>query len=128
MSSYGTVLLLITALLCNAAANLLVKYGMLRRVRLEDAANAATTAGGPGWIAQFLDPYFILGIICFGLNLLAYSLALKHFRLSLAYPIMVSGGYAIILLVSWFVFREKLSMTQLGGVGLILTGLWLAVR
>ncbi|MEZ4650250.1 MAG: SMR family transporter [Candidatus Eisenbacteria bacterium] len=133
MSSYGSVLLLLAALLCNAGANLLVKYGMLRRVRVEDAANAAdvaqaTAAGGPAWMAQFLDPYFILGIVCFGLNLVAYSLALKHFRLSLAYPIMVSGGYAIILFVSWVVFREKLSVTQLSGVALILTGLWLAVR
>lgn len=122
MSSIGVVLLLFAALVCNAAANILVKYGMLRRARLEEGAQAA------GWMSQFLDPYFLLGVLFFGLNLLAYSLALKHFRLSIAYPVMVSGGYAIILVVSWLVFREKLSPVQFSGVAMILVGLWLAVR
>lgn len=126
MNSLWTTLLLITALLCNAAANLLVKYGMARRARLEETGGAL--AGPLPWVAQFLDPYFALGILCFGLNLVAYSLALKHLRLSLAYPIMVSGGYAIILLVGWMVFREKLTPVQFGGVGLMLIGLWMAVR
>ena len=128
MKPSGTVLLLVVALLCNAAANLLVKYGMLRRVRLEEAAGSAASPQATPWLAQFFDPFFVLGILCFGLNLFAYSLALKHFRLSLAYPIMVSGGYVIILLVSWLVFRERLTATQFGGVGLILVGLWMAVR
>lgn len=122
MSSIGVVLLLLAALVCNAAANILVKYGMLRRARLEEGAQAT------GWMTQFIDPYFLLGVLFFALNLFAYSLALKHFRLSIAYPVMVSGGYAIILLVSWFVFREKLSPAQFSGVAMILVGLWLAVR
>ena len=128
MKPFGTVLLLIAALLCNAAANLLVKYGMLRRVRLEEAGRSLQDAQPAPWLTQFFDPFFVLGIFCFGLNLIAYSLVLKHFRLSLAYPIMVSGGYAIILLVSWIVFREKLTVVQFGGIGFILVGLWMAVR
>lgn len=128
MKSIGPVLLLLTALLCNAAANLFVKYGMLRRVRLEEAKGGIEGASTAPWFLQFLDPFFLMGILCFGLNLVAYSMALKHFRLSLAYPLMVSGGYVIILLVGWFVFRERLTAMQFGGVGLILVGLWMAVR
>ena len=127
MKPFAPWLFLLAALLCNAAANLFVKYGMLRRVRLEQTGHPLQ-GSAPPWLAQFLDPFFVLGIVCFGMNLVAYSLALKYYRLSIAYPIMVAGGYAIILLVGWLVFRERLTVMQFGGIGLMLIGLWMAVR
>jgi multidrug transporter EmrE-like cation transporter len=59
---------------------------------------------------------------------LAYSVALRTFRISIAYPVMVSGGYVLILIAGWFIFQERLNPVQYTGIGLILAGLWLVVR
>jgi len=41
---------------------------------------------------------------------------------------MVSGGYLLILVASWFLFQERLGLVQYFGVGLIVAGLWMVVR
>ncbi len=112
-------LLLLLALVLNAAANILIKYGMAREGRTTDGSVS---------LMQIVDPYVFLGMICFAANFVAYSLALKSLRLSIAYPVMVSGGYALILLASFLLFREKLTLTQYGGLTMIVVGLWMAVR
>lgn len=118
MSAY---LFLGVALVLNAAANLLVKYSALRHP-------GATGAGAPVALQTYLTVPFAAGLICFGLNLLSYTQALKKLPLSLAYPIMVSLGYLIILVFSWFLFGEKLAPIRYAGAGLMLIGLWLLAR
>jgi hypothetical protein len=56
------------------------------------------------------------------------ALRTPRMKLSIAYPVMVSGGYIIILAVSWFLCRERLGVMQYAGVGLILGGIWMVVR
>jgi multidrug transporter EmrE-like cation transporter len=114
------VLFLVTALVLNASANILIKYSALHP--------AATRPGWPSFLQVFLNWPFVLGVACFGLNLLAYTMALRKLPLSLAYPIMVSVGYLIILGVSAFLFQEKLAVRQYMGTALMLGGLWLLVR
>jgi multidrug transporter EmrE-like cation transporter len=125
MSAY---LFLALALILNASANLLIKYSNLQR----EAAGAAA-GGWTGLVQTYLTVPFVLGMICFGLNLLAYTQALKKLPLSLAYPMMVSLGYLVILAVSSFLLPEqfpgeKLSTVRYAGAGLMLAGLWLLVR
>ena len=115
-------LLLGIALVLNAAANLLMKDAALR------AAQAARPEGLAGLAQTYLNAPFIAGLACFGLNLLAYTQALKKLPLSIAYPTMVSLGYVIILVVSWFVFQERLTLPRYVGAGLVLAGIWLLVR
>jgi multidrug transporter EmrE-like cation transporter len=114
------------ALLLNAAANLLIKFAANRA---EQAAAAGTLGTGlAGVVATYLNPYFVAGLLCFGLNVLIYSQALKKIPISVAYPVMVSLGYLIILAVSFFLFEEKLTAPRYLGAGLMLFGLWLLVR
>lgn len=117
MSAY---LFLAAALVLNAAANLLIKYSAARYP-------AAPGAGAAALQAYFSVP-FAAGVICFGLNLLAYTQALKKLPLSLAYPLMVSIGYFIILVVSWSLFGERLAPVRYAGAGLMLVGLWMLTR
>lgn len=119
MSAY---LLLVVALVLNAAANLLMKFAAMR------AAPLAPGQGLVGLARVYFTVPFIAGLICFGLNLLAYTQALRRLPISVAYPTMVSLGYLIILAVSWFVFQERLTLPRYVGAGLMLTGLWLLVR
>lgn len=121
MSRYLPHLMLAFALVCNAAANVLIKYSM-------STGAAAPVRASTGPLAAYLQPVYLLALTLFGLNLLAYSWSLKTFKISAAYPVMVSGGYVLILCASWFLFQERLSVSQYVGVGLILTGIWFVVR
>jgi multidrug transporter EmrE-like cation transporter len=108
------------ALVLNAAANLLVKYAALR--------HPGAAAGAGGALQTYLSLPFLAGLCCFGLNLMSYTQALKKLPISMAYPLMVSIGYLIILVVSWFLFGERLAPVKFAGAGLMLVGLWLLTR
>lgn len=114
MQRYAPHLLLVAALLCNAAANILIKYAMSR--------------GPKTGFGAYLQPVYLLALVLFGLNLLAYSSALRSLKISVAYPVMVSTGFLIILAAGWILFQERLQGTQYVGVFLVMAGIWLVVR
>ncbi len=117
MRAYG---FLILALLFNASANLLVKVSALR--------SPGARSGLGAHAASYLSVPFVAGVFLFGLNLLLYAQALKRIPISVAYPVMVSVGYLLILVVSFFAFGERLSLARYGGAVLVLAGVWLLVR
>ena len=120
MSAY---LFLVIALVLNAAANLLVKYAAVHQAPVAPDATGMTRI-----LATYVSVPFLLGISCFGLNLLAYTQALKRLPISTAYPVMVSLGYLLILVVSWFLFQERLGVQRYVGAALMIAGLWLLLR
>jgi multidrug transporter EmrE-like cation transporter len=115
---------LVTALVLNAVANLLMKMG----AKSVSAVGAGLSESDPlGAVFTVLrNPILITGLLCFGLNAFCYMFALqsKTLQISLAYPVMVGGGYAIIAIVAALApnLRERLSAGQWVGVALILTG------
>ncbi|NIA07334.1 MAG: EamA family transporter [Actinobacteria bacterium] len=114
---------LAVALVLNATANLMIRAGA-RGI----AAKCSSEATVPIMLAMkaaIVNPWIIGGVVCFGLNLAAYSYALTKLPVSMAYPIMVSVGYAIIICGAAVWFSEKLSPLQMVGVGVILAGVWL---
>jgi multidrug transporter EmrE-like cation transporter len=117
-------ILLGSALVLNATANILMKYSALR------TREPVAGAGLVEKLAARLHPAFVVGLVLFALNVFAYQAALRapRMKLSIAYPVMVSGGYLIILAVSWLLFRERLGAFQYAGVALILGGIWMVVR
>jgi multidrug transporter EmrE-like cation transporter len=117
-------MLLGSALVLNAAANILMKYSALRTRELPAGAGLVEKL-----VTRF-HPAFVIGLVLFALNVFAYQAALRapRMKLSIAYPVMVSGGYVIILAASWLLFRERLGLVQYAGVGLILGGIWMVVR
>ncbi|MCK4412393.1 MAG: EamA family transporter [Candidatus Eisenbacteria sp.] len=117
-------LFLVIALVLNAAANLLIKYAAIAR----EGSGSPPAAGLAGLVQTYVSVPFVLGVLCFGLNLLAYTQALKKLPISAAYPIMVSVGYLMILAVSWFLFHERMAPPRYIGAGFMLLGLWLLVR
>jgi multidrug transporter EmrE-like cation transporter len=102
------------ALSLNAAANLMMKFGVRR---LE--------ASGGG-LANLLTNWVLLGgLALFALNVAFYTYALSRIPISVAYPIMVSAGFAVIAVVAGSWLGERLSSLQWGGVATIVVGVWL---
>ncbi|MCK4657962.1 MAG: hypothetical protein KAV82_00430 [Phycisphaerae bacterium] len=124
------VIALCGALVLNAAANLMMKIGSSQVAQ----AGGFLQHGPAGALrALFCTPVLLVGLICFGLNAGLYMFALqsKALKISLAYPIMIGGGYAIIATIAylWPGLRERLTVGQWVGVTLVLAGVILiAIR
>ena len=115
---------LMMALVLNACANLLMKVGM----KAPHEAGGILRDGPAGAVRTVLtSTTLLIGLLCFALNAAFYMYALQSraLKISLAYPVMVGGGYAIIALVGYYVLGERLTPVQKIGVALILGGVLL---
>jgi small multidrug resistance pump len=118
------VVALVVALLLNACANLLMKIGMK-----PISADGGLLKEGPLVAVRTIlsSAPLVVGLVCFALNAVFYMYALqsRSLKISIAYPIMVGGGFAVIALVARFhpALAERLSWDQVVGVVLILTGI-----
>jgi small multidrug resistance pump len=113
---------LIAALILNATANLLIKASAMNSPQGAGAMAGGVVAAIRGLLTNVP---FIVGLICFGLNLVAYQYALQKLQISIAYPIMVTCGYVIIVIVAGMKMGERMVAVQWAGVALILLGVWL---
>jgi len=118
------VVALIAALVLNAAANLLMKVGMTTV-----AAGGGALKGGAlaGVKTVLTSGTLLVGLACFGMNaaLYMYALQSRSLKISIAYPIMVGGGYALIAIVARLhpSLHETLTWGQKCGVALVLVGI-----
>ena len=106
---------LVFALLANATANVLIRWGM-KDMQLSLAQPVATLKG------ILLNGRVMAGIVLFALNVLAYAFALSKLRLGVAYPVMTSVGLVIVMALSYLLMGERITAVQLLGTALILVG------
>lgn len=112
-------LFLIVALIFNASANILIKIGA---VRLGEIRGMSVT----DLMFKLATNYFlIIGLFCFVFNLLFYVIALTKINVSVAYPIMTTGGFLAISCFSFFYLKESITITQIIGIVLIVIGITL---
>ena len=107
--------LLFLALTCNAVANILIKFGAEKF-----SEGIRVLFSQPS--AFFTNGYFFLGLVFFGVALVLYSIVLSKMPLSIAYPIMTSMGFMIVVGFSSFYLHEVLHWWQWLGILLILGG------
>ena len=113
---------LTVALVLNAAANVLLKIGAV-------TAKGAPLATPSLWAkaAHFLNLATTAGIVLFAANVLVYRRALDSLNVSVAYPVMVSGGLIIVTIAAALLpgLRERITWVQIAGMVLIAAGVWL---
>lgn len=117
---------LIVAMCLNALANLLVKIG----ARGLEAGGGMLGGGAAEGLRRFVgNPTILLGLFCFATNVLLYIYALqgRSLKITVAYPIMVGGGFVIIALVARIhpVLAERLSAGQWVGIAMVMIGILL---
>jgi len=115
-----TYVIFVISIVLNAAANILMKVGALKPKESNQLLEV--------FLNMVMNPIIIAGIICFALGLAAYNYVLIKINLSVAYPINTSLGYILVILVSWLVLKETITLVQLGGIGLIIAGVWMVAR
>lgn len=114
--------LILVSVFLGAIGQVLVKYG---------ATGLQLNFAGKYLIESILSILrnvpVMCGIISYGVSFLLWIKVLSKVELSYAYP-MVSIGYIITMIFSYFVFKENISFTRLSGVVFIIIGVILVAR
>ena len=71
--------------------------------------------------------YIVGGLLTYGVSMLLWLTALSKLDLSFAYP-FVSLGYVIMILASWLLFRENISLLRLVGCSVVILGVIIVSR
>ncbi|WP_428425452.1 SMR family transporter [Methylibium sp.] len=122
MTTVSFALILIGVLL-NAAAQLMLKAGT--------NVIGVIGAGQGAWISQIqnivLQPFIVGGLTCYVFSVAIWIAALSRVPVSVAYP-MLSIGYVVNAMAARYLFGESLSATKLGGIAVIIVGVWLVSK
>ena len=68
-----------------------------------------------------------LGLICYGISVIVWILALSRVDVSIAYP-MLSIGYVVNAIAAWHLFDEPMSLGRMIGIGIIILGVFVLAR
>jgi multidrug transporter EmrE-like cation transporter len=115
--------LVVTGVLLNAAAQLMLKAGTNAIGVFEFASHNVVPIG---WkIAT--QPYILGGISCYVVSVVVWILALSRVEVSMAYP-MLSIGYVVNAIAAWYLFGEAVTAARLAGIGIIVVGVFIVAR
>lgn len=115
--------LILFTVLTNAAAQILLKKGMLG----VGAFAFDPTSVGSAIMRTATNPFVIAGLFAFVVSMASHLVVLSRVDLSFAYPFL-SLAYVVAALYAFFVFNEDLNAFRIAGIGLICVGTALIAR
>lgn len=115
--------LILTGVLLNAAAQLLLKAGVHTVGHIDLSAGQLWRAAQ----ALAVEPHIVGGIACYVASVVVWILALSRVEVSIAYP-MLSVGYIVTAVAAWYLFGENLSASRIAGIAVIIVGVALVAR
>lgn len=116
-------LLVLTGVLLNAAAQLLLKAGASSVGPLRADMGSLGHAG----IALMRHPGILGGLACYVVSVMIWIVALSRVEVSIAYP-MLSIGYVVNALLAWWLFGEAVNLQRWAGIAVILVGVALVAQ
>lgn len=115
--------LIVSSVLLNAAAQLFLKKGMLLIGNIE-VSMAAVLAMIP---KAAMNLYIWGGFACYAVSIVLWLVVLSKVEVSYAYPFL-SIGYIVAAFVGWAVLGESMSLTKVAGIAVICLGIVLLYR
>ncbi|HBK07463.1 MAG TPA: small multi-drug resistant family protein [Acetobacteraceae bacterium] len=108
----------------SAVAQVLFKLGMS-----SEAVRAALAGGSPvrTALAVFLSPGVLGGLSLYGIGTVLWLGVLSRIEVSQAYP-FVGLGFVLTALIGYALFGDTLGPTRIGGIALIMAGIFLISR
>lgn len=116
-------LLILTGVLLNATAQLLLKAGTNSVGTFSFSTNNLLPVG----LKLATEPHILGGLTCYVISVVVWIMALSRVEVSLAYP-MLSIGYVVNAFAAWWLFGEALTVERLVGIGVIIFGVFLLAR
>lgn len=115
--------LILTGVLLNAAAQLALKASVSDTGAISLEVQSLLSSAGS--LASNL--WLWLGLICYGISVIVWILALSRVDVSIAYP-MLSIGYIVNAVAAWHLFDEPMNIGKVAGIGIIILGVYLLAR
>lgn len=115
--------LVLTGVLLNAAAQLLLKAGTNQLGVISFTRDNFLPLG---WQIG-TQPHIFGGLSCYAVSVVVWIMALSRVEVSIAYP-MLSIGYVVNAIAAWWLFGEAVSLTRLLGIGVIIVGVYIVAR
>lgn len=121
--TWSTFALILTGVMLNAGAQLLLKAGVTPLGELSVGwATLVPTTGRV--LAQWP---IIAGLACYVVSVGVWIVGLSRVEVSIAYP-MLSLGYVVNAMAAWWLFGEALGPMRWAGMALILAGVFVMSR
>jgi len=114
---------LLTGILLNAVAQLLLKAGAMRLGEITLAPSTLILTLGQ--LASNLP--IMAGLSLYGISVITWIAGLSRVDVSIAYPLL-SLGYVINAIAAHYLFGETLSTQRLVAIGIILLGVFILAR
>ncbi|SDS74314.1 EamA-like transporter family protein [Paenibacillaceae bacterium GAS479] len=106
--------LLVGSIILGAFAQILLKLGTTKATSME--------------VIKLISNFYILGgLFLYGLSAVLWIYCLSKVQLSFAYP-MVSLGYVIVFVLSYWIFGESISMLRVVGLVTIVLGVLMIAK
>jgi multidrug transporter EmrE-like cation transporter len=110
------IILMILVVLLNVCGHVFLKVGM----------NQVGQVGARPFLefalAAISNPFVLLGLAGYVSSVTGYVIVLSKTQLSVAYPILMSSGYALVVLVAFLWLKEPFSILKWFGLILIFAG------
>lgn len=109
------------------AAGLTMAANLLLRIGVEQAGGfpGSLTGLSAGLLRLAAQPLFDLGVILYGLAAVVWFRVIASEPLSIAYPLLVSLTFILVMVGAAILFHETITLRKLIGVGIILGGILL---
>jgi len=104
-----------------------VAFGTLGQVCFKAGAQGTKIDFGLSMVRIFFTPYVLAGLFAYALSTAVFLKVLTQEALSYAYP-MISLTYPLVLLLSYFLFKEPIPLLRWFGVFLIMVGVYFVGR
>ena len=115
--------IIMTGVLLNAAAQLLLKAGTNAVGHFEFSAQNIVPVG----MKLAFEPHIAGGVACYVVSVVVWIVGLSRVEVSIAYP-MLSIGYVLNAAAAWYLFGESLTAQKLIGIAFIVVGVFLVAR
>jgi len=116
------ILLILTSVLLNAIAQVLMRKGMLRIGEVTFTSSLVKT------LSQMMTSTFLwLAISCYVMSAFIWMTVLSRVELSFAYAFS-SLGYVLVMVMSAFILKEHISAMRIIGIGIVCFGIVLVAR
>jgi multidrug transporter EmrE-like cation transporter len=115
--------LILSGVLLNACAQLLLKAGMIQIGQFEFSLANAIPVG----LKVMGNLPIITGLSLYVASVGVWLLVLSRVQVSLAYP-MLSIGYIVNALAAYYLFGEPLTSMRVAGIFVIITGVYLVAQ
>jgi drug/metabolite transporter (DMT)-like permease len=123
MLNYLVLSLILLDVVLNVVGQLSLKFGMSKMgnfsVSLPSLASVFARAA--------VNPYIILGVLCYGTGFLVWLIVLAKAEVSYAYP-MISLGYVFTAILAWQLLGEHVTVFRFMGILVTCLGVFIIAR